>query len=390
MTISSALPIQFWDIESETFQEQTRCGKTDVCYCEYIRTGEQVLQIYNPGNEPTLKAFDSEAAEIDIDASTSGAVSGMYTITFTIPDSAIGKTIQFIVYQTGGTVEKMKSGCVEVLGEYSLQLPSALPGQWDQEGALAVWTANVGNAEVTIPIPGGQSNTLYKEFSAGAGAYSVVYSVSITGTGTNSLTFNFYSGATPVYSRDFFATDVLFIEQKTFSVPITRIEVIAFASDGDSDFVVSSIAMIAAIGNLSNESCIKTIRYSNHKNFRDMNGNVIDYESGSPTPSFEIHIPAMFFDENFPLEEEVHPQSDDTWKRVWSRMEAKKLFEIGRLPYYMHKKLQMILVHDIVEIDDEFWVKRDAYNIEAGNKRFPLKTGSVLLTNRDEITRNLI
>jgi hypothetical protein len=133
------------------------------------------------------------------------------------------------------------------------------------------------------------------------------------------------------------------------------------------------------------QECTELMTYSNHKNFAGL-----VYEGFSPVPTFNLRVPVVFFHESFPQEEEVHPLSDDTWIRLNSRMERKKLFDIGYVPYYMHQKIQLILMHDNIEIQGEQWKKRDSYNIEEGSKRFPKPKATVLLTDKNFIERNVI
>lgn len=402
MTISNALPIQFWEINALTFNEQDICAKTSVCFCEYIKAGEQSIQVYNPGNSPTLKAYNSSGAEIDIDPSTSGAVAGIYTISFTIPQTAIGQEIQLIVLDTTGTIQRMKTGCLQVVSVVGNDVVQGItsanddptPGpdgtRWTTGGdGDAGWSDNGGSAEVTLGN-GDVSDHLAYTFpiSLPVGTYRLTYRGEISSGVPLGAQAEFYlvSGSEAAYTKVFAFADMPFdlTEIVTVSSPITGLSIWVdnISSLGDVTYLMElfNIERVAGVGN-----CVSLIRYSNHKNYMG-----IDYESGSPAPEYEIIVPAMFFEESYPLEEEVHPLSNDTWKRTWSRMEGKKLLELGFLPYYMHRKLQFILVHDEIEIDGVFWVKRDPYEIAQGNKRYPLKRGQVVLTERDFISRNLI
>lgn len=135
----------------------------------------------------------------------------------------------------------------------------------------------------------------------------------------------------------------------------------------------------------SDHPCTGLITYSNNKDFAG-----IPYENVSPGPEFNIRIPMVFFHEDLPQEEEVHPLSDDTWLRLSSRIEKKRNLEIGYVPYYMHEKIQLILMQDNIEIDGLMWDKRDPYKKDDANKRYPLRKAGVWLTDKNYIKRNLI
>lgn len=129
----------------------------------------------------------------------------------------------------------------------------------------------------------------------------------------------------------------------------------------------------------------KLITYYNSSDFAGL-----VYEDASPITQFFLRVPAMLFRATRPQEEEVHPLSDDTFIRVWSRMEKKVKLEVGYVPDYMHEKLQLILMHDSVRIDGLYWVRRDPYEKAEGNRKYPLERANVLLTDKEFIKRNLL
>lgn len=143
-----------------------------------------------------------------------------------------------------------------------------------------------------------------------------------------------------------------------------------------------------------------------YSNYDDFNG--IEYnENDSPAPEFSIRVPGTFYHDDFPKENEVIPLSDDTHIRVMSRMEKKKRLDIGFCPDWFHEKLGLILMHDNIHVGRHNFIDipvlddsgdnagidvvvKDSYDIEQGNKRYPLRRASILLTDKDYIKRNLL
>lgn len=135
--------------------------------------------------------------------------------------------------------------------------------------------------------------------------------------------------------------------------------------------------------------CLVEITYSNTTDFDG-----IDYESGSPTPEFTALIPAQFWKENNPQEQEDSVLSNGVIVTRRTEIQEKTLLEVGYVPNYLHKKIQKILMHNSVQIEDvngdlTYWKKRDAYEAE-NLDRYPLKTGNVWLTKYNSVEKNTI
>ena len=130
--------------------------------------------------------------------------------------------------------------------------------------------------------------------------------------------------------------------------------------------------------------CTKLIEYENTSNFDG-----IDYVGGSPGPSFQLRIPAIFFEEQNPQEQEDAELSNGQIITLRQSIQEKRLLEIGYLPPYMHRKIQKVLMHDSVLIDGDYWRKRDPYEPNP-IKKYNLKTASVMLTKYDSVEKNTI
>lgn len=130
--------------------------------------------------------------------------------------------------------------------------------------------------------------------------------------------------------------------------------------------------------------CSLLIQYSNNRNYAGL-----IYEDQSPEAVFYLRIPATFFHEEFPEEDEDIELTSGV-QQLNSTMFAQRLMETDYLPYYMHRKLKLVLKHQVVTIENQNWVKREPYEIDKGNKRFPKKMARVLLNESDFVQRNVV
>jgi len=127
------------------------------------------------------------------------------------------------------------------------------------------------------------------------------------------------------------------------------------------------------------------ITYSNNRNFAGLN-----YTLVSPDPEFSIRIPAVFFHERFPEQDEVIELSNSRSIQLNAQVKAQRLLEIFPSPYYWHRKLKLILKHQFVSIDCQDWVKSEQYELQESSRRNPLKKALVWLDEKDYIQRNVL
>lgn len=143
------------------------------------------------------------------------------------------------------------------------------------------------------------------------------------------------------------------------------------------------------------------IKYTNTDTYENVNFDT------SPGPFFNLRIPATFFHEAFAKQQEVHKLSTGRFITVWGELVKKRKLEVSHVPYYIHRKIQLALSCDSVNVGSmehlSFTnydsieanqgidvVVQDEYLIEEGNRRYPLKKATVLLTDKEYIRRNLI
>ncbi len=130
--------------------------------------------------------------------------------------------------------------------------------------------------------------------------------------------------------------------------------------------------------------CTKLISYSNSSDFDG-----IAYQSASPAPTFNLRVPAVFYEENNPQEQEDLELSNGVIVTIRSSIQEKRLLELGYMPNHMHRKVQKILMHETIQIDDTYWKKRDSYDANAIHK-YNLKKAQVWLTKYNSVEKNTI
>jgi hypothetical protein len=129
--------------------------------------------------------------------------------------------------------------------------------------------------------------------------------------------------------------------------------------------------------------CSILIEYTNSSNFDGL------YYDGSPGPTFQLRIPAVFFEEKNPQEQEDLELSNGRIITLRQTIVEKRLLETGYMPNYMHRKVQKVLMHETVSIDGDYWKKRDSYD-DSPVKKYNLKRAEVLLTKYDSVEKNTI
>lgn len=128
----------------------------------------------------------------------------------------------------------------------------------------------------------------------------------------------------------------------------------------------------------------KLISYTNSRNFSGL-----VYASISPDDVFYIRVRCRFFHERFPNTDEIIELTSSV-ATTNTQKKKQKLLEVEHAPYYFHNKMMEVLQHHTVTIENTVWKKEDDYNINEGDKRWPLKTATAYLTNRDSVVRNVI
>lgn len=125
----------------------------------------------------------------------------------------------------------------------------------------------------------------------------------------------------------------------------------------------------------------------NYRNHRNVFGLI--YSDMSPEVDFNLRVPAIFFHQRFPKEEEIF-QLSTSMVSANSVIRKQRLLDVDYVPYYFHEKLNLILQHQFVTIYNREWVTQEAYEIVEGNRLWPVKKGKIYLSEKDFVMRNVL
>lgn len=406
MTFSDANPIQFWLISQDSFNESIsdECGLANICWCQPFNCDDDiVLQFKAASGSYSLTGLDQEG-NIVIEGDFSEVSTGVFQINF---NDAVNSPAELCGLDVYFQIKDSSIPPTQYLSNNSFTAGTLSP--WTQDGSGTTWSINTGAQCARLTLTGTNTDTqrIYQIISLPNKTYRVLLTYSFAGfNGINS------DGTIKVYINDGTTVNLVHTETNIITKSTTSTFVVDFLYTGPItgayfiftrvdttinnqislyDFSIYSedSANIKAksdcVSFRENHECSQLISYSNSKTFADL-----VFTDDTPSPNFYVRIPAVFFHEQYPQEEENIELSNENYVRLHSEIKRKKLLEIGYMPYYMHRKMNLILAMDDVTIDGEEWIKQDAYEIADGNKHYPLKRANVLLTDKNYIKRNIL
>jgi hypothetical protein len=411
--ISNALPVKFWLSTETSYNNKEVCGVTTIPFCQPFQCDDEISiqftdesDLTTPQEEtiaipdfPALTEWTTQSVDPAKPDWTEGAAP-----TVNIIGSGIGITSEIIFVDYAF----LPGYDYEITIEYTRDLNEAASNP--RTGALRVYD-DAFNTIFSETLPSGVgANTITISFTADAdctklgfshGAGSDVditiddvygtrtgleiladpgpknYELKVTdcdGVEITSIPFDslYLGDYNHLYSLTLIPSDEDICDE---SIKLKIIDVDASPDDEVASTDCLSIATAHA--------CTLQIAYTNSKNFAG-----IYYPDASPDPTFYIRIPAIFFEEDNPAEQEDHELSSGDIVRLYNKLERRRKLDIGFLPAYLHEKIQLILMHDTIIIDELEWIRRDAYEKTEGNKRYPLKRASVFLHDKNFIKEN--
>lgn len=402
MTISDALPVQFWLNGQQSFNQKEVCSIYDVCFC----------QPFNADDELTIQFDDSDYDNYQLKIVDAG-LNTIATLDFTeISNNKF--QVSFVFSEVGIIDEKIQISIISVLqiknsnvqhGFYpwlSIGAASSLEWTFSNPGASVSFTSVNTSKLLAQPFSPVVQNQPY------AFNYDVTVSSYVSGTLQIWIAFSDESG-TVLYEEtsprvsvasNGNHTGTIIITEGLLSdaALITRVGLRAFSNNTGPQITVNSLTFeTEQITELATSDCIdiKTshectalLTYSNSKDFDG-----IEYDT-SPGREFNLRVPAVFYQERFPEEEETAELSTADYVRLRNEVKAQKLLDLGYMPFYMHKKMKLILAHDSVEIYDGHEttevIRQEPYEIQDANKRYPLRRATVWLTEKNYIVRNIL
>lgn len=106
-------------------------------------------------------------------------------------------------------------------------------------------------------------------------------------------------------------------------------------------------------------------------------------------PKFYLRVPAIFFHQRFPEEDEVMELTSEL-VTLNTSMRRQRLLDTDYLPYYFHEKIKLILKHQYVSIYNKLWVKQESYDIQDGNRMYPEKKAKCWLSETEFLQRSVL
>lgn len=391
MTVSNALPIQFWPIDQDTYNEKQVCGIEPRCWCQPIQCDDTVkIQVVAEGDENvelfSPAVFDEDGV-IVYDPHGFGS-DGLHSFVPSEHDICDGQyMIQIFEIARALTIGEPDGGDWALItgsgvtgNDYFEASGAIINATWRKVMAIAGMPVYYVNATVIISKSNPLADISVQAFLSPQGGDILNDSADylFTTEGTFNIVFELQPTNDPQVALLALIDGTASVGTVTARMVFEPTEVIYLPSD-------AIIYKSDCLDIRTEHECTELIDYSNNKNFAGL-----VYEGISPGPTFSLRLPAVFFHESFPQEEEVNPLSNDTWLQSYSMITRKKNLDLGYMPYYMHQKTQLVLMHDNIEIREEQWTRRDPYNIEEAHKRYPKPKANVLLTDKNFIQRNLI
>lgn len=425
MNTSHALPIEFWDIDEETYNEKQVCGITPICFCQ-PRICSDEIQIVLPTetvidtpndynllikeNDLLIKSipfqrYTTSVIETNINQDTefetdlngwfntngsgTAPASGGST-----PDwawfSSFGGCAKVQTYTSFGTKPLRFSGLSVPQEEFTIRVRYAIIGASSIDMPLRLIIRNASNTqlyEITItPIRDANQHYFYAVISSAAIWENADYMLLLTNStgyvAGDQILFTdviIYSGTDAPYSINH-QTSRYLLSVVPNDYDLCNKQVRLYIANDDSPNTL--IKKSDCISFKNSHPCTTLIEYSNATDFDGIEN------SSSPMTIFNLLIPAIFFEEQNTKEGEDIELSNDEIIRLYDKIEEKRLLQIGFMPHYMHRKLLLALSFDFVTIDGKEWIARDEYKKNDGDRHYPLKTASILLTDKNFIKEN--
>lgn len=412
ISFSDANPVQFWPDYCDTYNESEVCGIHDACWCQPFNCDDEIVIQFTDNTvfgEPIgtmrwynyyLKIFDSNNSLIRSEPfAVSNTFEGSQVIQNKYTFSFVPQAFGICDEQVSMKIQRSSVGDEEMENNgYWQEVSSDSGSSWSfatvgDDHLLRVTVNSTTNSKRRRGEFTGKTGTSYSfDYSAttSAGGCTVKFQVTLYNSETlesttvdsgDILSSSVTSGTItfPALTHD---ADTIFLKVVYSSAPIdnTTFSLDTFY-DNSSDYVElkSDCLDIRTFHN-----CTKLIEYSNSRNFAGLK-----YVNSSPNISFYIRVPCRFFHQRFP-EEAQGIELIDQITITSQQLKAQKLMEIMHAPYYFHRKLKLVLMHQSLEIDNTLWKREEAYEINEGNKRWPLKSATCYLTEKNSVVRNVL
>lgn len=377
MIISDLNPIQFWPVAKQTFNEKIEPGidRAKYIYSPFLHD-VQLLQVLSV--DPVwMVAYGINLNPINIlpFVETSGG-SGVWNLQFTSVNIS-GTCVYFKI----GTIANFIANPSFI---------TALNPWFDSGGIDEAWVWD-SSAAAKITFSSSSSNLLAQIFSikpAGVYYYSFTCKNSIAVRSTT-ITIQTYNGATLADTitivGETSAVDHVHSGLFFTSTAFDRIIILVYDifSANDYIFILSDFSLFSFTPIFKSDLIYFTddvfgtqlLQYSNANDYAGI--------SYAAAEKFCKRIPAKFYEEREPEEDESEALSDSTIVKLAGTVKRQKFLEIEPLPPYEILKIKLILKHNSLKVDDDYCIQEESMNVSKLNDRFALFISKVWLTLRD-------
>lgn len=414
--ISDANPVQFWLSDCDTYNEKEVCGIHQKCWCQPWQCDDEI-KIQFTGDDVDnyeLQVIDSDESIIDtfqfqetiqrsssefLNFSNTNFLTGIQfwnsfpgsnrasAQSFAWEDLPVG-TDNAVADATGPGYENSQYFATENLidgigfwpiGDYVMQITG--------------WNQSVGNPDALGITVWGMNNSTSQTNIAATGTATLPTGGALT---TRTLSFSLTSeykylaiALTRLGGGGAFDIIAHLTEIKLLTAPGIFLNTVYDANFTPDNFCGQQIQL--KISNTTSpggvvaksdcldiaeiQKCTTLIEYSNNRNFAGL----IYSQSASPETTFNIRVPAIFFHNQF-LEEDEAMDLTTGITKTSGTLKVQRLFDTDYMPYYMHQKLMLIFKHQTINIDALSWIKEEKYEIQEGNRMWPVKKAKVFLT----------
>jgi hypothetical protein len=389
MLISDALPVQFWLAGCATFNQHEAAGVFHKCFCAPWECDDEIKVQFtdDPAQNFSLEIYDDEGdllGSVDFEEPYVGVYESTLNIAQDSPDIC-DQQIQLKIKRNQGL--------------QGVSLPAL--NTWQNDGGAGDPWSLGSSPNVTLSLFGTSTENLYVDYAFIVGVtYTIIIDLSASGNSTGIFTVAVTDGSfvtqfsetTSGFSSGSHSTDPLIF---TATADTTRIAV-AFSLAGTGNIAIDAANGQRSVGDseiVAYTDCLDIrqnheetilLTYSNHRNFAGLK-----YDGTSPQTEFNIRIPAIFFHQRFPEEDETMELSSEL-VTLSGTLRKQRQLDVDYVPYYFHEKLKLILKHQILTVFNKQWIKQEAYEIVEGNRLSPLKKAKCWLSDKEFVHRNIL
>lgn len=397
MVFSDALPVQIWLEDCDTYNDSASYGVHPICWFQpWLCDDEINIQFIDEeiglGTEsislPALSTWATRSTSASLPDWTTGATPSVDIEHF--ETSEILHVDYAFIAGRSYTVTINYTNAVSIVGSFSLKILNSSFTTIFSESSTFTGT---GAKSITIEFTATSSCT-----KVGVSATSTLF-----GNSDTTVTVTSTSGTISVGSE--YSVRLIDEDRNTLeSITPTSYELPAngfayFASFSPLDYDICDQKIKLEIWRESSPEVrvgksdyidvresqpdTKLISYSNNTNFSGL-----IYDDVSPAHTYYIRVNCRFFHERFPQTDEAMELTSSVITTS-SQKKKQKLLEVIHAPYYIHNKLIEVLQHHTVIIDNRYWKKEEGYDVNEGEKRWPLKTATTYLTDKTSLVRNV-